>query len=357
MNKILFIHIVFLILPCTAWSQVDTLPPPTEVQPLEADTTGQEELPEPGQVTPWLKKVEIGNMPVTNDSLLRWQIWPNWGDYQAYRRDVISFRQGTIGRVDAYHINGYQPYEQKLRLAGISLNDPMTGLPNYNLVPQRKIGRVSENYGGSYRSEINIREYYLTKPRSYLNYDEADGAYRNLEFLVSQNFAEQTNVELSYWDRRGGAYYPNSEVSGNQIVAKAYHHLGDRFLVKGFLIRNQFNNEEPFGYSVGDPAAFGFDEFNSTPFSSGAKSEFTRSDMSLSLYHRSDEMAPENAGLELITSKNQKKLNFSGDTLSHNIRTIGGNLFKSIEWGRLNARGEVRLNQHNATNRHRQSFL
>ena len=42
-------------------------------------------------------------------------------------KDVIGFRQGTTGRLDAYEIEGYSPLEQKVYLNGITLNNPITG--------------------------------------------------------------------------------------------------------------------------------------------------------------------------------------------------------------------------------------
>ncbi|MDR9419819.1 putative porin [Gracilimonas sp.] len=359
MRIFIILHIALWLLPCLIFAQdadslrTDSLRTELPLGGFEeqADTLAQEDQPEPGQVTPWKETHGLRAEAVTNDSLLRWQIWPNWGDLFAYRRDVISFRQGTIGRLDAFHINGFQPYEQDISLEGISLNNPITGLPNYNLVPHRKIGLATETLSGNYESDLQIRDYYLTKPRSYLNYDEAGGSYRNLEFLVSQNFTEQTNVEISYWDRRGGSYYPRSKVEGNQIVARAYHHLSERLLLRGLLVSNQLTNEEPFGYNIGDPAQFPFSEFNSTPLVSSAESEFNRRDIKLGLYHRKNEHESENAGIELFHTKNEYDLTFSGDTLSRYINSYGANLFKKIDWKGFNFEGELKATQHSSPNR------
>ncbi|MCP9290105.1 putative porin [Gracilimonas sediminicola] len=353
MKKLTAFHIVLLLLWVPALGQVadsaavdstqSQLSTSDSLSTSPRDTTLQkkEEKPEPGQVTPWRELAPTGSTRITNDSLMRWQVWPNWGDFQAYRRDVISFRQGTNGRVDAFHINGYQPLEQQLEMEGLSLNNPVTGLPNYNLVPHRKIGVASESWEGNYYSDIRLRDYYIIKPISYLNYDEATGSYRNLEFMVAQNFSERTNVEISYWDRRGGGYYPNSEIRGSQVVGRVYHHLNDRFLVRGMYLRNQLSNDEPFGYNVGDPATFPFDEFTSVPNSTSGKSEFTRWDLIGGIYHRKDTSSAEDGGLEISMTKNKKSLRFTGDTLGWDLRTISGRLFKEFEWNNLSVRGEV----------------
>lgn len=359
MRNLLLGYVIVLILGFPAFAQVSdtTAVDSTAIQMdrsgmLQAsgqDTTAlEEDLPEPGQVVPWQEEWTSDKFMVTNDSLMRWQLWPNWGDFQAYRRDAISFRQGTLGRMDAFHINGYEPYEQQLEMEGLSLNNPITGLPNYNLVPHRKIGEVVESYGGSYYSNIRIRDFYIVKPISYLNYDEDGEDFRNLEFMVAQNFTEQTNLEISYWDRRGGGYYPNSEVTGNQITARAYHHLNDRYLLRALYLRNQFNKGETFGYNVGDPSAFPFDEFASAPLAANSNSEYGRWDLITGIYQRKDTASAESGGLELSITKNRNDLYFTADTLSRDIRTLGARVFKSLKLDRFELRGEASAKNHKA---------
>ncbi|MFP8488604.1 putative porin [Gracilimonas sp. Q87] len=352
MSRLLAIHIIFLFFNGQAIAQVidslqvaepvDSISVPRDTTLIQDTVQTFKQPEEIDPIFPWKEEFSDQAKLITTDSLLRWQIWPNWGDHQAYRSDVISFRQGTIGRVDAYHINGYQPYEQKILLDGLVINDPITGLPNYNLIPHRKIDKAVEYYGGSYRSEIRIRDFYLLKPRSYLIYDEAGGAYRNLEFLVSRNFTQSTNLELSYWDRRGGDYYPNSNVQGNQITGRLYHHLNSKFLLRALYLRNQYNKDEPFGYIIGNPSEFPFDEFRSQPRNSSAKSEINRWDLITGIYHRKDTSSTENAGLEISYSKNNKELFFVIDTLSQNIRSFSPRAFKKMDLGSLHLRVEGR---------------
>lgn len=112
------------------------------------------------------------------------------GDYFAYRKDVVAYRQGTIGRLDVFDIDGYSPLEQKVTLNGISLNNPVTGYVNYNHIPANRVGSMSEFKGTNYNSNIRLRDFYLLEPLSYLNFDESALDYRNLEFMVAQNFRE-----------------------------------------------------------------------------------------------------------------------------------------------------------------------
>lgn len=294
----------------------------------------ESEIKLPEKIIPW-RQNDRGSELITNDSLLRWQIWPNWGDFYAYRKDVISYRQGTTGRVDAYDISGYSPYEQEINLEGIRLSSSITGLTNYNYVPHHKIGTAYESKGSSLNSDIELKKYYILQPISYLNYDEAKHNYRNLEFMVTQNFTERTNAEISFWDRRDGDNYPNNEVQGSQILARVYHYLNQNYQVRSIFLRNEFDMDEPFGYDVTNPATFAFDEFSSVAKESRASSNTLRRDFITGIYHRSDTSETEDMGLELTVSKDKLSLPFSTDTLSWEVAGYRFGAFKELSTEKL----------------------
>ena len=295
-------------------------------QELEKDSTLKAE-----NIRPWEIDYSSAETKITTDSLLRWQIWPNFGDFYAYRNDAIAYRQGTIGRQDAFDIAGYSPYEQSLRLEGIDLSNPITGLVNYNYVPHHKIGDIHESkYGGLY-SDVRLKRYYIVKPISYLNYDEGKFNYRNLEFMVAQNFTERTNLEISFWDRRDGDNYPRNEVLGNQILFRGYHYLNNKVQIRSFFLRNTFELQESFGYLVNDASTFPFDRYTSIPVAgSNAKSDNTRRDFITGIYHRADSTKPEDAGLEISFSKNKYNMPFSGDTVKWDISGTQSRAFKTF---------------------------
>ncbi len=305
----------------------------------EPDSTNVPEISEPERevpkgpekIIPWQQFKSAGAGEVADDSLLRWQIWPNWGDYYAYRKDVISFRQGTIGRFDAFQISGYNPYEQTLNLEGIDLSNPITGLVNYNYVPHHKIGSLHDQKSSGYHADVELKKYYILEPVSYMNYDEAKYNYRNLEFMVTQNLTERINIELSFWDRRDGDNYPRNEVLGNQILARAYHYLNQNVQLRTIYLRNQFELDESFGYQVTNPLAFSFDRFVSSPKVSGASSETSRRDWLTGIYFRPDSNSVENTGFEITLTKNEFDLpSASRDTLEWDLRNYSGKAFRVI---------------------------
>jgi hypothetical protein len=297
-------------------------------------------------IRPWQTFREFGFQKMTDDSLLRWEIWPNWGDYYAYRNDVVSYRQGTIGRLDAFDIDGYSPLEQKVRLNGITLNNPVTGYVNYNHIPANRVGVMSELKGTNYQSNIRLRDFYILEPLSYLNFDESALDYRNLEFMVTQNFRERTNAEISFWDRRDGGSYPDNNVQGSQILFRAYHYLNQNMQVRGMILRNQFERDESFGYVVNNPQTFAFSQFSTQSNRANRSSDNLRRDLSIGLYARADSLSEEKWGVELYQSKNEFRLPFTVDTLNWDIRSQALKGFRSITAGGLNLKGDIAINRY-----------
>ncbi len=353
MRIIISLHIIILLGTVTLFAQVsDSL----KVQTSETDSTFTEEaglsalsdslnLRKSEEIIKtvafWNRGKDAIDKTVNTDSLMRWQFWPNWGDFYANRKDVIPYRLGTIGRQDAFTINGYSSYEQQLYLDDLQLNDPITGLLNYNLVPHLKLGNVNESYINILKTNIYTKNYYLTKPRSFLNYDEGGEGYRNLEFVITQNTSPTTNFELSYWDRREDGYYPNSKVNGSQIFGKLNHHITDRYFLQFMLLRNQFDRDESFGYNIGDPNVFEFNEFTTQPNQQSAKSEFLRNDIKIGIYSRGDSTQNEDGGLIITKSRNDYNLKFTADTLFWDVNEYKAKLFKKISLAGIDLKGDL----------------
>ncbi len=345
MNIHLYLVILLGLIFCeNSLAQIPDLIKSTPPKFAQEDTT----VREVERIKPWISYSKAGFNRVITDSLLRWEIWPNWGDYYAYRRDVIAYRQGTIGRLDVFDIDGYDPLEQKITLNGIPLNNPITGYVNYNHIPSNRVAFMDEFKGGNYTSDIRLRDFYLIKPLSYLNFDESGYNYRNLEFMVVQNFRERTNAELSFWDRRDGGNYPNNEVQGSQILLRGYHYLNQNLQIRGMLLRNQFEREEPFGYVINDPETFAFNEFTTQSNRTNSSSKNLRRDINIGIYAREDSVSKENWGLELHQSINELKLPFQLDTLHWDVRSQALKGFKMISHGKFLHKGSVMLNRFTA---------
>ncbi|WP_069130159.1 putative porin [Rhodohalobacter halophilus] len=314
------------------FSVQDTIPPVQQdslreaaindtIPAAEADTTSFEE-PEPEVETPdtvyvWTYQQSPGLDIAETDSTLRWVNQVNFFDRFYGERGAITYRLGTSGRLDGVELHSYETRHMNVEMEGVSLNDPLTGAVNWNRIPIRKIKYYEEaDYGATYRSRIRLQDHYLTQPRTYLNFDESKYDYRNLDFVFTQNFRADTNLEFSFWDRRDGGGYNRSGVEGRQASAKVYHQLNDQWMAKLLYLNNALDRQESFGYNVDNPLLFPFNIFTATPRENSASSNQTSSDIFLKAQYRPNVDRDVRTELGLHYQTDNWSLEYSADSLA-----------------------------------------
>lgn len=325
------------------------LKPVTISQPQQARQKQEEEKKPLFKVVPWEFHAPLGAETAATDSTLRWQLWPDW-TYRLNREPgVITYRLGTAIRNNGVLRYAHEPRYQQLQWEGISLNDPVTGRLNWSLIPQHKMADVySQDLGTEYRTTYYTRQYYLNKPLSRLIYSESKFSFRNLEFEVSHNLSQRTNVELSYWDRRAGGEYSNSSVTGRQIYAKISHHLDKQRYLKLNYINNNYDLGQPFGYLMQDMRLFNFNRFNATSNQNSASSQETSSMLALQYYQRKPDstVSTDNFRAGLFYRGNERLLSYRPDTTQYKIWSAGINAIKWWELGGLSLQASANYKQY-----------
>lgn len=305
---------------------LDTIP---EVAPGDTipetsrpDTTSLEEEPEElMRVEIWKYQFAENFDEAESDSSLRWINMVNLFNRFEQERGAITYRMGTVGRMDAMDLHGYETRHLNLELEGMNLNSPLTGEANWNRLPIQKIHQFREaDFGATYRSQTRLKDYYLTQPRTYLNFDESKFNYRGLDFVFTQNIREDTNIELSFWDRRDGGGYNRSSVEGRQAAAMVYRQLSDSWMLKGAYINNAMDREESFGYITSDPQFFAFNRFIEVPNRNGANSNQTSSDVYIQTHYRSSVNSDVSSEFGLHYQTDKWALSYAADTLATNFR-------------------------------------
>jgi hypothetical protein len=307
--------------------QQDTLPEPAVMDTIPdstyADSTLIEE-PEPeipDTVYVWKYKMHQSMDVAETDSSLRWINMVNLFDRFYGKRGAITYRTGTAGRPDGLELHSFESRHLNMELEGMSINDPLTGAVHWNRIPIRKIKEYREaDYGASYNGQIRLMDHYLTQPRTYLNFDESKYNYRNLDFVFTQNFRSDTNLELSFWDRRDGGSYNRSDVEGRQAAVRVYHQLSNRWLLRTMYLNNAIDREESFGYIVNDPLLFTFNRFVETPIENNASSNQTSSDIYLKAQYRPDINSAVRTEFGLHYQTNKWSLEYSADSLSTDFK-------------------------------------
>jgi hypothetical protein len=292
----------------------DTIP-----ETAEADTTRFEEEPEVvtlDTMSIWNYRFAGSLSNAETDSSLRWVNMVNLFDRYYQQRGAITYRMGTVGRMDAMDFHGYETRHLNLEMEGLTLNNPLTGAVDWNRLPIRKISEFAEaDYGATYRSQARLIDHYLIQPRTYLNFDEGKFNYRSLDFVFIQNIRQQTNLEFSFWDRRDGGGYNRSGAEGRQAAVMIYHQLSDRWLLKGAYINNAMDRDESFGYSVQDPVFFAFNRFTEQPNRSNAGSNQTSSDIYIQTHYRPDKNDDVRTEFGLHFQRDKWALSYTADTL------------------------------------------
>jgi len=357
--RITYVIILLVGLSIPAMGQVDSLgldsvqidssllvpvefPPP----PQQIDSVDQKP---PLTVQPWDFHAPIGAQITETDSTLRWQIWPDW-TYKLNRdHGVSSYRMGTGIRSHAVQYHAHEPRHQQLYWEGISLNDPVSGALNWTLIPQHKIEKVyQQDLGTEYRTTYYLRQYYLNKPLSRLIYSESSYTNRNLEFEVSHNLSRRMNVELSYWDRRTGGEYANSEITGRQIFGKISYHLDEQQYLKLNYVNNNYDIGRSFGYNIPDMRLFNFDKFSAVANQNSARSQETSSLLALNYYQRSADstVTTDNLHAGIYYRGNERSLTYSADTTSYTVQSVGASAKKWWKLGGLSLETSANYTQY-----------
>lgn len=320
----------------------DTLflfPPDLSIAAHPSEMDSEEEKPLL-KITPWEFRSPVGSQKTATDSTLRWQNWPDW-TYKLNRDPgVISYRLGTNIRTNAVQRHAHEPRHQQLYWEDILLNDPVSGIVNWSLIPIRKIRAFyDQDFGTIYQTKYYNHQYYINKPLSRLIYSESKFSYSDLEFEVSHNLSQRTNIELSYWDRRSGGEYDNSDIFGQQIYTKISHHLDPDKYLKLNYIANSYEIGEPFGYNIPDLQNFHFDRYNSSPNQPSAVSDQTNNVLALNYYQRpsGSPKTTDNFRAGIFYKKDERLLDLPTDTTDtgYSLRSMGANSRKWWHWGGL----------------------
>lgn len=300
------------------------------------------------KVVPWEFHAPLGAHISETDSTMRWQGWPGW-TYKLNREPgIISYRLGTSIRSNAVQRYAHEPGHQQLYWEDISLNDPVSGTLHWAEIPQHKIGYVyNQDLGTDYRTTYYLRQYYLNKPLSRLIYSESKFAHRDLEFEVSHNLSQRTNVELSYWDRRTGGEYQNSKISGRQIYGKLSYQLSHSQYLKLNYINNKYDIGQPFGYAIPDMRTFSFDHYQTTANQSSGQSKNTSNLFALHYYQRKEDStrAVDNFHAALYYRSLERSLTYRVDSTRYKVKVAGVNAKKWWNIGGLSLQGSAGYEQ------------
>jgi len=300
------------------------------------------------KIIPWAYNHSLGSEMVSTDSTLRWQLVPSWTDKKNRDPGVITYRLGSMGRSNAMQINAHEARYQELYWEDIRMNDPVSGTVNWDLIPFNKINKLySEDKGLSHRSTFYLKQYYINKPLTNLGFTESKFNFRELRFVLSQNFGQKTNAELSYRDLREDGEFDNSDIQGRQVYARVNHQMNNEQLIKFHLMNNNFDNGEPFGYVIPDLETFNFDRFAAVPRQSSAQSEMSATTAAINYYKRKKDTVKveDNLHAGLFFNSRSREVAQPEDSTFYSVQSVGANVHKWLNLGGAELEGRLSYEQ------------
>ncbi|MEX2586004.1 MAG: putative porin [Balneolaceae bacterium] len=324
---------------------------PADGTPAALDTAGMDALAPPEEesyleIAIWPDDSSPGFDVAETDSTLRWFMALDWNERLYRQPGTITYRPGQLGHPTGLDLYGFENRHHRLMVNELDVTDPVTGQVNWSRLPLHRIRTILEDdQGWNYQSRVTLREHYMVQPKTYLNFDEGSGDYRNLEFTFTHNFQEKTNVELAFWDRRDGSGFRQTGLEGRQLVVRGRHHLNDRTLLKIGYLNNGLNLDQSFGYQITDPFFYDFNPFTTAAVEPNASSNQTTNDLYLQVFQRrnSEEDPHRAAGINYQTD--HRALEYSQDTTAYSMRDLGLFAWQELQAGpaTFRARGDLNL--------------
>jgi hypothetical protein len=315
-------------------------PPPGAAGPSQPDTLLSNVRKVTFKVHQWQYHAPLQAALAATDSTLRWQVWLDWMTKKNRDPGVITYRLGSSARRNTMQVNAQEPQYLQLYWEDIPLNDPVSGMADWSYIPRHKIEKIyKSDLGTVHRTTFHLKEHYLNKPMTKLKYTESSNKTRGLEFMLSYNFSQKTNAELSYWSRQDGGEYDNSAIKGPQIYAKVTHIIDHRQEVKINFLSNHYDVGLPFGYNIPDPFRFAFNHYVTNANEPSGKGDRASTIIGLHYYRRSDTTKPTDLHAGIFMNGLSREVKYSADTTSYNVHVFGANIRKWYRTGPLKAEG------------------
>ena len=284
---------------------------------------------EPALVLEPINALEVYNPPayreMTNDSLGRWQLWSDQGEWMSRQPGVIAAQLGGLGRNDGFLIRGHESRHQRLYREGVPVNERIFGSANRKRLPHySRLAHVQEFTSPiRYRSDVSTVRYHVEKPLTFINYEQTAFDYRSTEGYVTQNFRPGTNISIGYWGKNENEGYANNNMGGRNAEVTLYHYLTDSWILEGGYDYSGLQLGESHGYNMADMSVFAFDRFTAIPNEPRAQSSMRNALYRLTAYHRENSGEQATTRLSLYHDRYRRLHYDSSDSSSVRVLTSG----------------------------------
>ncbi len=204
----------------------------------------------------WLLLVGLAMAPpdsAVTDSLQRWGTHWSIAEWEARLHGAVSAHLGGYLRPDAVWLDGQGPQARRFRVDGLDWADPVTGWTNPHRLPHRQTEAWTyRSTGLLLETDIRIKDYRVTRPFTWIDYDQAAYDRLSTDVTLAANASTRTGYALRYWGKNDNGEHAGRVQSGRYLMARAWHETesGWRLTATGHF--NGLQTSEPGGYTLFD---------------------------------------------------------------------------------------------------------
>lgn len=266
----------------------------------------------PVRVVPHEPIRSVGFATVGTDSTLRWERWWSPSERRSREAGVVSARLTGFLRHDASLIHGFGPARQRVRIDGVDLADPVTGLVNPHRIPHQNLALWEESlHGPVHRTRLEERDFYVEKPITTIDYEQGAFNRRSTDVVFAANRDTRTGFAFRFWGKNDDGEYLSSPTSGRLMSARVYHHPDSVWKWVGQVRYQGLQTSEPDGYSI-----FNYIPQGTSPLNRGDASVRDHT-VNLFARHRTAGMAGVHAG------SYRRFYHGPSDSSYHKVRSLG----------------------------------
>jgi outer membrane cobalamin receptor len=180
-----------------------------------------------------------------------------WGDY-SYLGDLLweipgAFIRdlGSAGQPSQLTLRGLGWHEIAVFVDGRTMNEPLTGTMNLNLLPLEAIQRIEYQTGAraflyglnSTGGALNVirQDFNTSRPYSRIRYTEGGYGFTSLDGIFSQNFTRRLNLAAGFQRQSLDGRFPNSNYDAWNVRLKLRYLLSER---ANFVLSEVYNQTE-----------------------------------------------------------------------------------------------------------------
>ena len=226
-----------------------------------------------------------------------------WGDY-SYLGDLLweipgAFIRdlGSAGQPSQLTLGGLGWHEIAVFVDGRSMNEPLTGTMNLNLLPIEAIQRIEYQTGAraflyglnSTGGAINVitQDFNTSHPYSRIRYSEGGYGFTSLDGIFAQNLTRRLDLAAAFQRQTLDGRFPNSNYDAWNVRLKLRYLLSDR----ANLVLSEVYNQTEAGLNGGVDLSKTlpsdvFDELRATMVNTDSYEKVHRHDITATMAYR-----------------------------------------------------------------------